>query len=51
MNEHVLYNVQKSIVEEVKQELLKNTGVTLKKVNKETCRSVARKHKFDDLKK
>ena len=32
MNEHVLYNVQKSIVEEVKQELLKNTGITLKKL-------------------
>lgn len=51
MNDHILYNAQKSIIEEVKQELLKTAETERQKnIIKEVCRAVARKHKFDDLK-
>lgn len=49
-SERILYNAQKSIIEEVKQELLKKVKTEHQKnVIKEVCRSVAKKHKFDDL--
>lgn len=51
MNDRCLYNVQKSIIEEIKQELLKKAETERQKnVIKEICNSVARKHRFDDLK-
>lgn len=44
-------NAQKSVIEEVKQELLKKAETERQRnVIKEVCRAVARKHKFDDLK-
>ena len=50
MNERVLYNAQKAILEEVKQELLKKADTERQRnIIKETCNSVARKHKFDDM--
>ena len=50
MNNRVLYNAQKQIIEEVKQELLKKTETERQRnVIKEVCNSVARKHQFDDL--
>lgn len=49
-NERILYNAQKAIIEEVKQELLKEAGTEHQRnVIKEVCRVVAKKHKFDDL--
>lgn len=51
MNERILYNAQKEILEEVKQELLKRAETERQKnVIKEVCNSIARKHKFDDTK-
>ena len=51
INERIIYNAQKQILEEVKQELLKNAETERQRnVIKETCRSVARRHKFDDIK-
>lgn len=45
-----LYNAQKQILEEFKQELLKKAETDRQRnVIKETCRSVARRHKFDDI--
>lgn len=50
MNERVLYNAQKAILEEVKQELLKKADTERQRnIIKEICNSVARKHKFDDI--
>lgn len=46
-----IYNAQKLILEEIKQELLKNAETERQRnVIKETCRSVARRHSFDDMK-
>lgn len=51
MNERILYNAQKSIIEEVKQELLKRAETEHQRnVSKEVLRTIARKHKFDNLK-
>lgn len=51
MSDRILYNAQKSVIEEVKQELLKTAETEHQRnVIKEVCRSVARKHKFDDSK-
>lgn len=50
MNDRILYNAQKAILEEVKQELLKKTDTERQRnIIKETCNSIARKHKFDDM--
>jgi hypothetical protein len=50
MNDRVLYNAQKEILEEVKQELLKKSETERQRnIIKETCNSIARKHKFDDV--
>lgn len=49
MNDRILYNAQKAIIEEVKQELLKKADTERQRnAIKEVCNSVARKHKFDD---
>ena len=49
MNDRVLYNAQKSVLEEVKQELLKKAETERQRnVIKEVCNSIARKHRFDD---
>lgn len=49
VNERVLYNAQKSVIEEVKQELLKKAETEHQRnVIKEVCRDIARKHKMDD---
>ena len=49
MNDRILYNAQKEVLEEVKQELLKRTeSERQRNIIKEVCNSVARKHKFDD---
>lgn len=46
-----IYNAQKLILEEIKQELLKKAETERQRnVIKETCRSVARRHRFDDMK-
>ena len=51
MNDRVLYNAQKEVLEEVKQELLKKAETERQKnIIKEVCNSVARKYKFDDMK-
>lgn len=51
MNDRVLYNAQKAVLEEVKQELLKKAETERQRnVIKEVCNSIARKHKFDDMK-
>ena len=50
MNDRVLYNAQKEVLEEVKQALLKKAETERQKnIIKEVCNSVARKHKFDDI--
>lgn len=50
MNERVLFNAQRAILEEVKQELLKKADTERQRnIIKETYNSVARKHKFDDM--
>ena len=50
MNERILYNAQKAILEELKQELLKKADTERQRnIIKEVCNSVARKHKFDDI--
>ena len=50
INERIIYNVQKQILEEVKQELLKKAETERQRnVIKETCRSVARRHKFEEM--
>ena len=50
MNNRILYNAQKAILEEVKQELLKKADTERQRnIIKEVCNSVARKHKFDDI--
>lgn len=52
INERIIYNAQKQMLEEVKQELLKKAETERQRnVIKETCRSVARRHRFDDMKK
>lgn len=49
MKDRILYNAQKAIIEEVKQELLKKADTERQRnAIKEVCNSVARKHKFDD---
>lgn len=49
--DRIIYNAQKAIVEEIKQELLKKaTTERQRNVIKDTCNDVARKHKFDDMK-
>lgn len=46
-----LYNAQKQILEEFKQELLKKAeNDRQRNVVKETSRIIARRHKFDDIK-
>ena len=51
MNNRILYYVQKTIIEEIKQELLKKAEIERQRnIIKEVCNSVARKHKFDELK-
>ena len=51
MNDRILYNAQKEVLEEVKQELLKKTeSERQRNIIKEVCNSIARKHKFDDIK-
>ena len=51
MNDRILYNTQKAIIEELKQELLKKAETEHQRnVIKETCKNIARKHKFDDIK-
>ena len=51
MNDRVLYNAQKEMLEEVKQELLKKAETERQRnIIKEVCNSIARKHKFDDMK-
>ena len=50
MNERVLYNAQKEVLEEVKQALLKKAETERQRnIIKEVCNSIARKHKFDDI--
>lgn len=50
MNDRVLYNAQKEVLEEVKQELLKRAETERQRNTiKEVCNSIARKHKFDDM--
>lgn len=50
MNDRILYNAQKAILEEVKQELLKKADTERQRnIIKETCNNIARKHKFDDI--
>lgn len=51
MNNRVLYNAQKAVLEEVKQELLKKAETERQRnIIKEVCNSIAKKHKFDDVK-
>ena len=50
MNDRILYNAQKEVLEEVKQELLKRAETPRERnVIKEVCNDIARKHKFDDI--
>lgn len=50
MSDRILYNAQKQIIEEIKQELLKKADTERQRnVIKEVCNSVARKHQFDDM--
>ena len=50
MNGRILYNTQKAIIEEVKQEFLKLAcSDRQKNVIKETCNKIARKHSMDDI--
>lgn len=50
MNDRVLYNAQKAVLEEVKQALLKKAETERQRnIIKEVCSSIARKHKFDDI--
>lgn len=50
MNDRILYNAQKQIIEEIKQELLKKAETERQRnVIKEVCNSVARKHQLDDM--
>lgn len=50
MNDRVLYNAKKEVLEEVKQELLKKADTERQRnIIKEVCNSIARKHKFDDM--
>jgi len=50
VSNRVLYNAQKMVIEEVKNELLKRTeSERQRNVVKEVCNTVARKHRFDDM--
>lgn len=50
MINRVLYNAQKMVIEEVKNELLKRTeSERQRNVVKEVCNTVARKHRLDDM--
>jgi hypothetical protein len=50
MNDRVLYNAQKEVLEEVKQALLKKAETERQRnIIKEVCNNIARKHKFDDI--
>lgn len=50
MSNRVLYNAQKMVIEEVKNELLKRTeSERQRNVVKEVCNTVARKHRFDGM--
>lgn len=52
MNDRILYNAQKTVIEEVKQELLKKAETERQRnVIKEVCNSIAKKHKFNDVKR
>lgn len=50
MSDRVIYNAQKEVLEEVKQALLKKAETERQRnIIKEVCNSIARKHKFDDI--
>lgn len=50
MSNRVLYNAQKMVIEEVKNELLKRTeSERQRNVVKEVCNTVTRRHRFDGM--
>lgn len=49
-NNRILYNAQKNVIEEIKQELLKRADTERQRnIIKEVCNTVARKHRLDDI--